>query len=277
MRQLSCEMPDIPGLLRIVQDNPWDVLALVIFVICWLGYEPLLQRIGKRLGVITKDLSIIRENWMKEMVIRNMKLFDSNLMGHAVNSATHFSSANLILIAAVAGVLFGSHTPLTTVKDLGIHAASPVVLQLKLALVLICLSRGLLNFIWAIRQMNYCAAAMGSVPENMDGDLANKFSAAMSDILEPAMSNFSQGVRGYYFSLAAAAWLFGPFYLAAGSICAVVLLGWRQSRSQAARGLRALRELLEEHPYPTVTRPIQTAAAQNLEENDAPHNKEANF
>ncbi|HEX7800947.1 MAG TPA: hypothetical protein VF402_11385, partial [Asticcacaulis sp.] len=42
------------------------------------------------------------------------------------------------------------------------------------------------------------------------------------------------------------------------SFGAVALLGWRQSRSRAAKGLRRLRELLEAHPYPTPTRPIQT-------------------
>jgi len=238
--------------------SPLDTLAVATFVICWLGYETIVRMLSKKAGLIVKDLSVVRQAWMKEMVIRGFKLFDSNLMGHAVNSATNFSSANLLLIAAIAGVLFGGQIPVQSAQALGIDVSSPHILQFKLALVLVCLTRGLLNFIWAIRQMNYCAAAFGSLPDNLDAETARGFSEAMGDIIEPAMSNFSQGVRSYYFSLAAGAWLFGPLALIVASVGAVALLGWRQSRSRAARGLRRLREMIEAHPYPTPTRPIQT-------------------
>jgi len=252
-------MTFLTALIHAAEHNPVDAAGLAVFTFCWLGYEPFLQKISKKSGLITKDLSIVRQAWMREMTVRELKLFDSNLMAHAVNSATHFSSANLILMAAIAGVLFSSHLPLKSVEALGFDVSSPLLFQIKLALIVICLTRGLLNFIWAIRQMNYCAAAMGSLPEYMDAGTAKRFGDALSGIIEPAMSNFSQGVRGYYFSIAAAAWLFGPIYLITASLGAIALLGWRQSRSKAARALRQLRELLEEHPYPTPTRPLHEA------------------
>jgi len=264
-------------LVTAAKDSPLDIAALVIFSFCWLGYEPLLRRIAKSRGLITRDLSVVRRAWMKEMTVREVKLYDSNLMAHAVNSATNFSSANLLLIAAVAGVLFGGHLPIKSLSALGFDVSSTQLFQIKLALVVVCLSRGLLDFIWSLRQMNYCAAAMGSMPENMDAALAARFSDAVTNILEPAMTSFSQGVRAYYFSLAAAAWLFGPIYLALASIGAVTLLGWRQSRSQSARGIRQLRELLEEHPYPTAPRPFTTAGAQKSDENIAPHNAKGGY
>lgn len=254
--------------------NPFNTAALIIFFLCWLGYEPLLQKVSKKSGLITKDLSVVRAAWMKEMTLRGLKLFDSNLMAHAVNSATNFSSANLLIIAAIAGVLFGGNLPVKTLETIGFDVPTALLLRIKLSLILICLTRGLLNFIWGIRQMNYCAAAMGSLPELMDEDTARRFTRAVSNIIEPAMSNFSQGVRGYYFALASAAWLFGPEALICASIGAVALLGWRQSRSQAARGLRELRELLEEHPYPTPARVFDTATAQNSGKNSASHNQE---
>jgi len=265
-------MHAIEALIKVLRNNPGDSLALLLFAFCWLGYEPLLKRLSRKGGTILKDLSVVRAAWMKEMTIRGMKLFDSNLMAHAVNSATNFSSANLLLIAAVAGVLFGGHAPLKTLSALGFDVTSTLLFQLKLALVLVCLTRGLLDFIWALRQMNYCAAAMGSLPEFMDSERAEKFSAAIANILEPAMSSFSQGVRGYYFSLAAGAWLFGPLYLALGSIGAIALLAWRQSRSSSAKGMRRLRELLEDHPYPTPVRAPYDADAQNPAKNVAPQN-----
>lgn len=234
----------------------WDFAAFIIFLGCWMGYEPVLKLLSKRSGLIAKDMTVVRQAWMKEMVIRSFKLYDSNLIGHGVNSMSFFASANLILIAAVAGAIFTGDLSINSADALGIDTSSSAILLLKLALVMVCLARGLLNFIWALRQTNYTVAAMGAVPENIDEKNSHEFTLAITDIFEPAMSNFSQGVRGYYFALAAGAWLFGPIPLAIASLGAAGLLAWRQSRSQAARGLRRMRELLEAHPYPTRTRPI---------------------
>jgi uncharacterized membrane protein len=68
---------------------------------------------------------------------------------------------------------------------------------------------------------------------------------AAANLLNPALSAFSQGVRGYYFALAAAAWLFGPLWLAVGVAAISCLLVWRQAGSPAARAIRSARRLLE--------------------------------
>ena len=68
---------------------------------------------------------------------------------------------------------------------------------------------------------------------------------AAAQVLNPALAAFSQGVRGYYFALAAGAWLFGPGWLALGVVSAFGLLVWRQSGSQAARAIRTARRLLD--------------------------------
>ena len=206
------------SLQQILVAHPWDCLGLVIFFACWLGYEPFLTVISKQSGLIAKDLSVVRHAWMDQMVKRDFKLFDTNLLGHAIDSVTHFSSATLLLIAAVAGVVFGGALNAQTVKDLGLAIDSSEALRMKLALILVTLVRGLLNFVWALRQMNYATAAFGAIPESLDPEKRSAFSEAISQIMDPAMSNFSQGVRGYYFALAASAWLFGPFALILGSL-----------------------------------------------------------
>ncbi len=85
----------------------WDWIALGVFAVCWLLYEPVLHGVSRKTGAITKDMTVIRKAWMLAMERRDIRLVDSQLMGHAINSASFFGSANLILIAAVAGALFG--------------------------------------------------------------------------------------------------------------------------------------------------------------------------
>src|SRR5690606_14127549 len=147
--------------------------------------------------------------------------------------------------AAVAGILFGGENALRGFAAVGAEAVPVKILEAKLALVLVCLARGLLDFIWSLRQMNYALALIGAAPEIHSETDKVAYGHAVARVLNPALGGFSQGVRGYYFALAAAAWLFGPLWLALGVISAFGLLVWRQAGSPAAQAVRTARRLLE--------------------------------
>ena len=222
----------------------FDWIALVLFFTAWLGYGPLLKLIARRSGSLNDDMLIVRDSWMTAMTHREMRLIDSQLMGHSINSASFFASTNLLLIAAVAGILFGGENALKGFAAVGAESVPTRLLEAKLALVLVCLTRGFLDFIWALRQMNYTLALIGSAPELHSKTDRKAFSEAAGQLLNPALSAFSQGVRGYYFALAAAAWLFGPLWLALGVVSSFGLLLYRQEASPAARAIRNARRLL---------------------------------
>jgi uncharacterized membrane protein len=168
-------------------------------------------------------------------------------MGHTINSASFFASANLILIAAAAGALFGGSDTISELASLDFTDPAPQWLfELKLGLVVLTLARGLLDFIWAIRQMNYWLATAGALPEDIPQAEQERWSEALSALLNPALTSFSTGVRAYYFALAAAAWLLGPWPFIAAVLSSVALLMWRSSKSRAALALRRVRALLDE-------------------------------
>ena len=221
-----------------------DWTALILFVMCWLGYGPLLSVIARWAGSLNADMVHVREAWMTAMTHREIRLLDSQLMGHTINSASFFASTNLLLIAAVAGILFGGESALRGLAAVGAEDVPVRVLESKLALVMACLARGLLDFIWSIRQMNYTIALIGAAPEVAEGQDRDAYGQAVARVLNPALTAFSQGVRAYYFSLAAAAWLFGPIWLAVGGVAAFGLMLWRQEASPAARAIREARRLL---------------------------------
>lgn len=227
-------------------DGP-NLAALVIFALAWLFYEPLLTAFGKRRGgVLNTDLTVIRTAWMQNMTSREARLLDGQLLGQTLNSCSFFASSNLLLIAAASGALFGGQSTFASVSALEVvQTSSRVLFELQLALVVACLARGLLDFIWAIRQINYCLAALGATPEPLAEDQRMVFGAALAKLMNPALGSFSAGVRGYYFALAAAAWLFGPWAFMAATLGAVGLLLWRQRWSHAALAIQQFRALIE--------------------------------
>ncbi len=222
-----------------------DWAAVALFILCWLGYEPVLRVLSRRFGTLNQDMELVRQVWMSVMTRREIRLVDSQLMGHSINSASFFASTNLLLIAAVAGILFGGEAALRGFAAVGAEAVPLPLLEAKLALILACLVRGLLDFIWSIRQLNYTLAVIGSVPEQDEALDRAALGRAAGDLINPALASFSQGVRAYYFALAAAAWLMGPLWLGAGVIAAFALLIWRQEGSPAARAIRKVRAILE--------------------------------
>jgi uncharacterized membrane protein len=120
--------------------------------------------------------------------------------------------------------------------------------QIKMGLVLVALARGLLDFIWAIRQMNYCLAAIGAAPMWAPKSVLAEYAEAAGGILNPALSAFNAGVRAYYFALAAAVWLLGPLPFLVATLGAMTLLLWRQRRSRASDAVRKVRLILERQP-----------------------------
>ena len=231
--------------------SPLDLTALIVFAVAWLAYEPLLKAAARGKGAINTDMTVIRLAWMKNMAGRENRFMDGQLFGHVLNSASFFASSNLLLIAAAAGALFGGDATFKHVSSLEvIRTSSRLLFEGQLALVLLTLSRGLLDFIWSIRQMNYCIAAIGAVPVDVDDAGHEAFGAVTARMLNPALSSFNAGVRGYYFALAAAAWLFGPWAFMAATLGATALLVWRQRRSPASTAIHDLRRLLETHRPP---------------------------
>ena len=227
--------------------SPLDLGAFVLFAVVWLAYEPLLKAVSWRTGSISGEMRLIRRSWMRAMTLRDNGLTDANLLGHTLNSASFFASSNLILIAAVGGSVFSGARAVTRVLEhgAGLAVASTRLVELKLALVLVCLVRGLLALIWSIRQLNYCLALIGAAHEGLAPERRIAFADAVGQVLNPALTAFSHGVRAYYFALAGAAWLFGPAPFIVVTLGAFALLVWRQAGSPAAAGVRAARALLD--------------------------------
>lgn len=225
-----------------------DQIALALFALAWVFYAPALKLVAGGRG-INADMVAIRTAWMRAMAERENRFLDANLLGHLLNSASFFASTSMLMIAAVVGALFSGDAAWRSASSLALMPHSTRLLfDLKLALLSLALTRGLLDFIWAIRQLNYCLAVVGAMPppgaDTLQKARDREYAEAASQVLGPALSSFNSGVRGYYFALAAAAWLFGAWACAAAALGAVALLMARQIVSPAANGVRRVRALI---------------------------------
>lgn len=227
--------------------TPLDYAAVAVFLIFWLGLEQGLVWLGRRRPNITSDMEVVREAWMRQLLRRNLLLVDAQIVGHTINSASFFGSANLIVIVGIGGAVFSASDVAAGVE---IHASKPLLL-------LVPLVRGLFDFIWSVRQLNYFLAAMASSPHPDQSERWPTWAPALAAMLSRALSSFSAGVRNYYFAAAAALWLLGPLALMAGAVAAAGFLIWRQCYSATAQRIHEI--------APLVPREIDVAGATDAE------------
>ena len=239
----------------------WDVAAAALFFLAWVGYGPAMRRLTGEHS-INADMAVVRVRWMRHMALRrDGRLIDGQLIGHILNSASFFASSNLILIAATAGVLFGGDSTWRNLRGLPLVAHAPRLLfTLKITLVTATLARSLLDFIWSIRQLNYCIALVGAAPDDVSDAKLRRYADICGSVFNNALSTFNAGVRGYYFALAAAAWVLGPAALAGATAGAAALLAFRQVASPTARDIRMARDTLDEAEGPLAAAPGSESA-----------------
>lgn len=229
-----------------------DWVAIVLFMVMWVGMEPMMA-IGwpRRANSLLLDMMRVRKAWMREVLTRdNNFIGDAAILGHTINSASFFGSANLIVIVGMSSALFMEPT---VGAETGIiakfTAMGPTWLfQCKVLLVMATLLRGLSDFIWAVRQINYCLAAIGASPSREEQRDIEAWAEALTLVVNPALRSFSVGVRSYYFTVAAALWFLGPIPFLIATLSCVGLLVWRQSWSDTAKGIMAIRKLLDTPP-----------------------------
>ncbi len=117
------------------------------------------------------DMIRIRLSWMQEVLTRdNNFIGDAAIRGHTINSASFFGSANLIVIVGLSGALFVEPNYGAGHGLIAVFAAQDPAwfFQCKVLLVIATLLNGLSDFIWAVRQINYRLAAIGSSPSRQE-------------------------------------------------------------------------------------------------------------
>jgi uncharacterized membrane protein len=233
-----------------------DWIAIALFLVTWAALEPLMA-LGwpRRKDSLMLDMVHIRRAWMREVLTRDTNFIgDAAILGHTINSASFFGSANLIVIVAMSSALFMQ--PTAGLQSGIITMFAPIeplwLFQCKVLLVMATLLRGLSEFIWAVRQINYCLAAIGASPSREEVRDIDAWTHALSLMINPALRSFSQGVRSYYFTVAAALWFMGPVAFLIAIAGSVGLLVWRHSWSDAAKGVMEVRKLLDESTQPAI-------------------------
>ena len=211
-----------------------DIIGLIWFVAIWAGYTWYADRHARRAHSLRAVMHAYRTAWMQQMLLRDNRVMDVNILRNLLQGVAFFASATLLVLAGLLTILGSTDRAIEIVRALPFAAAtSQLQWELKLLVLIVIFVYAFFKFTWALRQFNYCSTLIGAAPQGPDDAFAN----LAAEVSTNASKDFNQGLRAYYFSLAALGWFVGPWVFMAATTLVAAVLYVREYRSNALRTL----------------------------------------
>lgn len=211
-----------------------DIIALTWFVALWVGYTTYADRYAHRARSLRAVMHAYREQWMQQMLRRDNRVMDVNILRNLLQGVAFFASASLLVLAGLLTILGSTDRAIEITRALPFAAKTSLLQwELKLLVLIVIFVYAFFKFTWALRQFNYCSTLIGAAPPGPD----DAFARRAAQVSTNASKDFNQGLRAYYFSLAALAWFVSPWLFMAVTTLVVAVLYVREYRSSALQTL----------------------------------------
>lgn len=214
----------------------WDWLAIVTFLTSWLVYHYLIE--SRTIGgtSLNARMNAYRRGWMQEMLERDNRMVDVQVMAALHQGSAFFASTSLI---AVGGALSLARGGAGELSDIMAHlpfgvAGTAAIWELKIIGLAIIFIYAFFKFAWAYRLFNYAAILLGATPDSKRiDDTARLHVARCAAMTVVAGRHFNRGQRAFFFALAYLGWFLGPFVFMLSTVAALIVIARRQFASDA--------------------------------------------
>ncbi len=215
----------------------WDGAALGLLLLGWGLIGWWVEHEGQRRSTHSL-IADYRARWMQEMLHRENRMLDANILATLRQGAAFFTSASMIGIGGSVALLGKAGTLQALATDLSVELSAPkVVWEAKLMLVVAILASAFLKFVWSHRLFGYCAVVLASVPNDPTHPDAQRYAEKSAKLNTYAARSFNRGLRAMYFALAALAWLLGAWAMIGATVITLAVLYRREFNSQSRAAL----------------------------------------
>ncbi|TNJ47505.1 DUF599 domain-containing protein [Phaeobacter sp. B1627] len=215
--------------------STWDFIALTCFGLGWIWIGWRIENPSPKRPSVSFLMANFRREWMQEMVSRNPRIFDSQVIASLRQATAFFASATMLALGAGLALVGNTDQLAGVAQDLALEKTPVFVWEIKILLVLAFLTNAFLGFVWSHRLFGYCSVLMAAVPNEPSDPRAYPRARQAAEINITAARSFNRGLRATYFSLAGLAWLAGPFALITATIITLGVLFRREFISKSRR------------------------------------------
>ena len=216
----------------------WDLSAVAALLGSWVIIGFFIERETPNRPSTHNLMRAYRENWMRQMVTRQPRIFDINVLANLRSSGNFFASACMIAIGGGVALLGQAERLAGLATDFSAELAAPLIVwEAKILLVLLILAYAFLKFVWSIRLFGYCAVVMAATPNDENDPTAPEIAGRAAKLNIYAARSFNRGLRAVYYALAALAWLLGPIALLIATLSTIWMLYRREFNSLSRSAL----------------------------------------
>ncbi|MEZ5537326.1 MAG: DUF599 family protein [Thiolinea sp.] len=209
-----------------------DIIALLWFLCCWFAYA----RLEHQKPGLTKDVEKWREHWAMAMLKRENRMVDIQAINALISNVTFFASTTILILAGLFAMLGAVDQGITIFHDLPLlNEMTPATWVLKAGTLISIFIYAFFKFGWSIKQHTISAVVMASIPEpeKCDNDEVRTNALRMARLSSLGAAHYQDGIRGYYFALAALSWYIHAWVFMLTTIWVVLVLFRREYRSRA--------------------------------------------
>ncbi|WP_171097813.1 MULTISPECIES: DUF599 domain-containing protein [unclassified Ruegeria] len=213
--------------------SPLDFVAVLVLIGAWQAIGWMIEHPSRKRPSVAMLMDEYRRGWMREMVTRQPRVFDAQVVGAMRQGSTFFASTTMIAIGGGLALLGNTEKLAGVASDLAIGMAPALVWEIKILVVILLLANSFLKYVWAHRLFGYCAVLMAAVPNEPEDPQAYPRAAQAGEICVTAARSFNRALRATYFALASLAWFLGPITLILGAAITFGVLYRREFASQS--------------------------------------------
>lgn len=218
-----------------------DMLAATVFLASWLVYHFLIESRSIGSTSLNTRMNAYRMRWMEEMLRRDNRMVDVQVMSALHQGSAFFASTSLIAVGGALSLVRGGADLSAILATLPFGAtASAAVWEMKIVGLAIIFVYAFFKFAWAYRLFNYAAILLGSTPnvEHIDSE-ARLTARRCGEMTVVAGRHFNRGQRAFFFALAYLGWFLGPWVFIAATVAALIVIARRQFGSDALTAILA--------------------------------------
>jgi uncharacterized membrane protein len=221
-----------------------DVFALSWFLLCWIGYVWAADRPPWNERSVSAAMNDHRRKWMRNMVRRDPRMLDAIVQGNLLHGVSFYASTSILLIGGLLAMLGASEKALAVLQALPLtEASSRTLWEVKVLLLVLIFIYAFFKFAWCYRLFNYCSVMIGGAAIYTEPDPANdRYADHIAQLHGLAASHFNNGLRAYFFALAALSWFLHPLLFLFATTWVTLILYRREFRSRSWRLLHAARQ-----------------------------------
>lgn len=215
-----------------------DLFVVGWFMLCWIGYNYYAARKSARKASLVVAMRVYRHEWFKRVLPADNRIAHMVALGSLGNGATFFASTAILILGGLVAMLGTTEQVMDVVADMPfVRRESEIVSQLKIMLLIAVFVYAFFKFTWSIRQYNFCSVLVGAAPFAKESEKHEDFVGMMTRVASYAAGNFNQGLRAYYFALAALTWFLHPWLFVVTTSIVVYILHEREFRSETLQAL----------------------------------------